>query len=184
MTNTTKRPSAGDAGPPGTFGNKLAPRPKPNCPEPQDRAISAAALLRYGGIKSLADSLGRPVSTLIALASANDPFAITPSRRDGAQWFARIWKRFDLGSGVHVRRVHYKLISQAKPLKIPNGTPYENTLEAWQALIRTSGDARYLDLVPAEDFVDRRNNEPLIYLSDRLTADCPQRWLAAFRTSK
>jgi hypothetical protein len=49
---------------------------------------------------------------------------------------------------------------------MPDGTPYENTLEAWQALIRASNDARYHDLVPAEDFVDRRNDEPLTYLSN------------------
>ncbi len=47
-----------------------------------------------------------------------------------------------------------------------DGTPYENTQNCWQALIRASNDARYLDLVPAEDFVDRRNDEPLINLSD------------------
>jgi hypothetical protein len=125
-----------------------------------------AALLRYDGIKALADTLGRPASTLIALAPANDPFAITPSRREGAQWFARLWKRLDLGGDVHVRRVHYQLVSQERPVKLPNGLPYENTLEAWHVLIRTSNDARFLDLVPAEDFVDRRNGDPLICLSD------------------
>jgi hypothetical protein len=125
-----------------------------------------SAPLRYSQLKSLAAELSRPASTLVALSPANDPFSITPGRRDGAQWFARIWKRLNLGSDVHLRRLHYAIVSQAKPLKMPNGTPYENTLEAWQALIRTSNDARYLDLVPAQDFVDRRNDEPLIYLSD------------------
>jgi hypothetical protein len=130
------------------------------------RAMSIAFLLRYDRIKKLAAELGRPASTLIALAPANDPFSITPGRRDEAQWFSRIWKQLDLGSGVHLRRVHYALVSQAKPIKMPNGLPYENTHGCWQALIRASNDARYLDLVPAEDFVDRRNAEPLIHLTN------------------
>jgi hypothetical protein len=42
VTNTTMRPSAGDAGPLGTFGNKLQPRPKPNRPGAQ-AALGIAA---------------------------------------------------------------------------------------------------------------------------------------------
>jgi hypothetical protein len=126
----------------------------------------SSRFLRYDEIKQLAAELGRPASTLIALAPANDPFAITPTRRDGAKWFARIWKRFNFRPGTHLRRVHYKLISQDKPLTLPDGTAYENTEEAWKALGRTSNDARYLDLIPAEDFIDRRNAKPLIHLPD------------------
>ena len=125
-----------------------------------------ATFLRYDRIKRLAAELRRPASTLIALAPANDPFSITPGRRGEAQWFSRIWKQLGLGSGVHLRRLHYALISQAKPPKMPNGVPYENTHDCWQTLIRASNDARYLDLVPAEDFVDRRNSEPLIHLTN------------------
>jgi hypothetical protein len=123
-------------------------------------------LLRYANIKRLASVLHRPASTLIALAPINDPFCITPNRRDGAEWFARIWNRLAIGSGAHLRRLHYAIISQSKPVKMSDGKPYENTQDCWQNLIRTSNDARYLDLVPAEDFVDRRNDEPLIYLSN------------------
>jgi hypothetical protein len=61
--------------------------------------------------------------------------------------------------------VHYVLISQKRPVQLPNGLPYENTIECWNSLIRSSNDARYLDLVPAEAFVDRRNSQPLLYLS-------------------
>jgi hypothetical protein len=126
----------------------------------------SSRFLRYDQIKKLAADLGRPASTLIALAPANDPFAITPSRAAGAKWFARIWKRLNLGSGVHLRRLHYAIVSQAKPIQMPDGLPYENTEGAWKTLGRASNDARYLDLVPAEDFVDRRNDEPLIHLSN------------------
>jgi hypothetical protein len=132
---------------------------------PQTDAVpQGAALLRYDNIKKLAKELNRPASTLIALSPSNDPFSITPARHDGAHWFARIWKRFRLGPGTHVRRVHYKLISQAAPIKMSNGMPFKNTAECWEDMIGWSNDARYLDIVPAEDFIDRRNAKPLIYL--------------------
>jgi hypothetical protein len=137
-----------------------------NVTDPLALKFDARQLLAYDSIKRLASELHRPASTLIALAPINDPFCITPNRRDGAQWFARLWKRLAVGSGVHLRRLHYAIISQAKPVKMSDGKPYENTQSCWQHLIRTSNDARYLDLVPAEDFVDRRNDEPLIYLSN------------------
>jgi hypothetical protein len=65
-----------------------------------ERGNAQVAPLRYSQLKNLAAELSRPVSTLIALAPANDPFSITPSRRDGAHWFARIWKRLAIGLGV------------------------------------------------------------------------------------
>lgn len=126
-------------------------------------------LLRYDRIKQLAAELDRPASTLVALAGNNDPFSITEGRCAGAEWFARLWMRLAIGSGVHLRRFHYAIISQAKPVKMSDGTAYENTLSCWKALIRTSNDARYLDLVPAEDFVDRRNDEPFIGLSEKVS---------------
>ena len=106
---------------------------------------NARQLLRYANVKSLAAELDRPASTLVALAPNNDPFSITEARRNGAQWFARIWKRLAIGSGAHLHRLHYAIISQSKPVKMSDGTPYENTQSCWQALIRTSNDARYLD---------------------------------------
>jgi hypothetical protein len=72
------------------------------------RAMSIAFLLRYDRIKKLAAELGRPASTLIALAPANDPFSITPGRRDEAQWFSRIWKQLDLGLGACTMRWFHK----------------------------------------------------------------------------
>ena len=132
--------------------------------DPLALKFDARQLLAYDSIKRLASELHRPASTLIALAPINDPFCITPNRRDGAQWFARLWKRLAVGSDVHLRRLHYAIISQAKPVKMSDGKPYENTQSCWQHLIRTSNDARYLDLVPAEDFVDRRNDDADLFV--------------------
>jgi hypothetical protein len=117
----------------------------------------------YAGLKALAKELQRPVSTLIALAPANDPFyAGAPAREAGARWFAELWNRFGFGQGVHLRRIHYLLVSQpAGAVRSLNGTPYENTTECWAALAVTSRDARYLDLVPLDAFVDRRNPDAI-----------------------
>ena len=126
----------------------------------------------YDGLRDLAAALGRPVSTLIALAPANDPFYITPARQTKAEWFSALWEEFLSGRGVHVRRLHYQLISQASPPTAPDGTPYENTEACWKLLNEASRDARLVGLVPADHFVDRRNAEPLIHLIQPLDATC------------
>ena len=65
----------------------------------------------------------------------------------------------DFGAGTHLRRIHYLIISQPLPIPMPDGKPYENTERCWQNLCDGGRDARYLRLVRAEDFVDRRSKE-------------------------
>jgi hypothetical protein len=120
----------------------------------------------YKGIHQLSQELHRPTKTLVALSTNNDPFFLAPGRQANAKWFAALWKRFKLGSGVHIRRVHYLLISQKTAIKMLNGMPYRNTLECSSMLSDATRDARYLGLVPADDFVDRRNEEPIINLRE------------------
>src|SRR5262245_17936755 len=97
----------------------------------------------YERLRELAAELGRPVSTLIALASQNDPFyAGMPSRRRDGGWFGELWERFELAKRTqHLRRIHYYLVSQPTgSVLMPNGdvltpsVPYTNTLEHWTAL--------------------------------------------------
>ena len=71
--------------------------------------------LDYESIKELAVQLGRPASTLIALAPDNDPFYLTPARQAAAAWFAELWERMGAGPGMHIRRFHYMLVSQPEP---------------------------------------------------------------------
>jgi hypothetical protein len=101
----------------------------------------------YEGLKALAKDLKRPASTLIALAPVNDPFYIGPARQRNAEWLTEIWNRFDLRNGIHVRRIHYRIVSQSPPVQMPDGTPYENTKGCTQVLGDASRDARYLGLV-------------------------------------
>jgi hypothetical protein len=129
----------------------------------------------YDRVKALGKQLKRPALTLIALAPANDPYyANTPGRREGAEWFAELWRRLGFGPGTHLRRVHYVLLSQASPIMLPvcstgmgrpsRPGPYENTVQCWEKLIHTSRDARYLGLIPYEHVIDRRNDAPIEFV--------------------
>jgi hypothetical protein len=120
--------------------------------------------LDYDGIRKLSKELRRPIKTLIALSANNDPFYLVPRRRKAARWFGKIWERLDLGDGNHVRRIHYVIISQRKPLLNVYRTVYTNTTSNWLQLVTACRDARLLNLVPVTAFVDRRNDEPIIYL--------------------
>jgi hypothetical protein len=97
-----------------------------------------------------------------------------PRRCKAAQWFGNVWVRLELGNGAHVRRVYYVIISQRKPLLNVYRTVYTNTHSNWRALVTACRDARLLDLVPVTAFVDRRNDEPLIYLPN----NPEQAWLS------
>jgi hypothetical protein len=120
----------------------------------------------HAGLKELARGLGRPLYPLEVLK--HDPFtAGAPARKAGAEWFARLWKRRpSLGvqprQKLHLHGFHYVMVSQQPLLKIPDGSNYENTTECEAVLIRCALDARYLELVSADDFNDRRSVEPTI----------------------
>ena len=117
----------------------------------------------YETIKALAKESGLKTTDLIALAPANDPFYVgRPSEVETAQWFADLWHQFGYGRGIHLRRVHYQIVSQDPPMKRPDGQVYENTEGCWDFLNNASKWARYMGLIPANHFVDRRNPEAII----------------------
>ena len=124
-------------------------------------------MLDYTSIKGLAQQIGRPAKDLVVLAPANDPFyAGVPARQREAEWFSEIWHRFGFSDGVHLRRIHYVLVSQREGGELvlkPDTQPYENTSNDWSLLARASLSARYLDLIPLDALVDRRNDEPIIF---------------------
>jgi hypothetical protein len=112
------------------------------------------ALKKTAGVKKITD--------LLVLAEQNDPFySGLPIQREKAEWFAALWGRFNYTAGVHLRRVHYQLVSQGDAEK-HDGTPYHNTEEAWKYLGEAGKAARYLGLVAPDAFVDRRNPDPTL----------------------
>lgn len=132
--------------------------------------------IRAHTLKNLAKKLRRPFSTLFALAYHNDPFlADVPFREANAKWAAAIWRKIGFTTGIHTRRIHYRLTVARekgdKPWKMPNGDDYLNTLECWDVLTLAVRDARYLGFISADDMVDRRNAEPMIYRHNSMESD-------------
>ncbi len=125
-------------------------------------------VLTYEQIKQLARETGQRVTDLIPLAPQNDPFYTgTPGDWALAEWFAGLWQAFRYTTKVHIRRVHYQIVSQNPPVLMPNGLPYENTETCWNILNLASKAARYLQLVDPEAFVDRRNPDAVVYTAHR-----------------
>jgi len=117
----------------------------------------------YATIKDLAAQLGKRVTDLLALASQNDPFyAGSPASVEQAQWFAGIWQLAGFKSNVHLRRIHYWIVSQRTPITRPNGQPYENTDKCWDYLSQASKMARYLGVVSIENIADNKNPKPIL----------------------
>lgn len=121
----------------------------------------------YDTLKQLAKERGCKVSDLLALSSHNDPFYTgTPGEVEGASWFSSLFHQFYSGqSDVHLRRIHYRIVSQDPPVLMPDGTPYENTERCWDFLTMVSKHARYLGYVNADAFADKRNQEPSLHAS-------------------
>lgn len=106
------------------------------------------------------------VDQVTVLAPNNDPFYKgSPAHWRDARWFADLWERFGYSRGVHLRRVHYQVLSNE--LASPDGTPYENTEGDWTRLCMAGAAARILGLVDPEAFEDRRNEPARRYVEPR-----------------
>jgi hypothetical protein len=120
----------------------------------------------YEDIMRLAKALGVSVPELLAMHRDNDPFySGTPAHVEMAEWFAELWEEFGYTSGIHLRRIHYRLVHRDPPPERPDGTPYLNTRACWGYLCDAGKYARNLRLVDPEAFQDRRNPEPRVYMS-------------------
>jgi hypothetical protein len=139
----------------------------------------------WHAIQDLATAHERPLATLLALKCKNDPFYLGEARWRDAEWFAALYREHGFGRGVHLRRIHYRLVSQERPIQLPLGGDYINTMECWGAHCAAAKDARYARLVDANDFIDQRNpeadvrlpdvvdNEPEIYAFEGLHIEIP-----------
>lgn len=121
--------------------------------------------MNYQTIKALAKASHVSVTDLIALSPQNDPFyAGTERDKTLGAWFRDLWQQFGYTTGVHIRRMHYAIVSQNPPVCLPGGKPYENTEACWNELTNASKAARYLEYVDPAAFVDRRNDDPVDHL--------------------
>ena len=127
----------------------------------------------YDQIKTLAQELGITIPDALALARQNDPFfAGSPAQRARAEWFSDLWKRAGYTNGVHLRRIHYRLLSE-EGLVRHDGLPYTNTVGSWDYLCSAGKAARYLRLVAVDAFVDHRNPPPVVMMSPPLDPSEP-----------
>jgi hypothetical protein len=117
-------------------------------------------------LKALALARGVPVSKVIAQSTDADPFYCgTDGHVAMGEWFAALWERFGYTSGVHLRRIHYQLVTREPPLPRADGAPYINTNACWKHLCAAGRHARNLGLLAPESFEDRRNPPPRIYMA-------------------
>ena len=122
-------------------------------------------ILDHAGLKALAKELGRPLFTLEV--TLRDPF--TAGVRRGGR---RPNGLPSCGSGsisspalIFGVFIICWLSQAAGAVLMPDGSPYLNLDRPCFDLINTASlDARHLGLVSAYDLVDRRNDEPVIYL--------------------
>ena len=143
--------------------------------------------MNYNEIKQMAKEHGLRTKDLLALAPQNDPFYVgQPAQIEKAQWFADIWKMLGFVGveNVHLRRVHYRLVSQDPLIGMSNDTPYVNTDKCWWYLLNAGKYARDLHLVDEDAFVDRRNPDPVLNVfyydeqgADWLVEGEPDEWL-------
>jgi hypothetical protein len=128
-----------------------------------------AAEWTYRRIKEQAAASRGRVPDLLAMSRTKDPFFCgSPSDVRDAEWFAAVWQRFGYSTGLHLRRIHYQLVVQPEVERIgPDGQPYLNTERHWDRLQEASTAARYLGMVDAAAFVDRRNPTAVIYDAER-----------------
>lgn len=130
----------------------------------------------YEDVKEYALTSGVPIPDVLALARQNDPFFCgAPAQVVRAEWFAELWYRFGFSTGVHLRRVHYRLVS-VEDAFMHDGRRYENTLQCWGYLCDAGKYARYLGLVPAEAFEDHRNPDPNVFVTPRNSDPTPGWW--------
>jgi len=110
----------------------------------------------------MAKEEGVSIKDFCALHPDNDPFYTgRPADKEWAQWFKDIWDQAGYTTGVHLRRVHYRLV-RGVPVKKPDGQIYQNTKTDWKYLAKAGKHARYLGLVDPEALIDRRNPDPVI----------------------
>lgn len=134
-----------------------------------------AAPRHYEDIKALAKTTGRRIPDLLALSRSNDPFFISPAQTQQAEWFAGLWGRFNLQDVVHIRHIHYMLVSQAEPVVMVDGRPYQNTELCWTYLGNASKAARCLGRVAADSLKDARNPDVTLSREYPARPDCGMR---------
>ena len=136
--------------------------------------IAPAATTPKARLKKIASDAGVPLQDVLVLASQNDPFNCGgPAQVEQAEWFATNWLLRMGDERAHIRKFHYRNISQPEPILMPDGTPYQNTESCWQKLQTWSKFARYLGLIDPLQIIDNRNPAPHLFAPEPMSPALP-----------
>jgi hypothetical protein len=102
---------------------------------------------------------------LTVLSTSIDPYRLdTPASHAEGEWLAAELERMNLTRRIHLRGIHYALVS-AGSLK-PNGEPYRNVQDDWHWLGQGPAKAaRWLGYIPFDRITDERNAPPVIRIA-------------------
>jgi len=119
---------------------------------------------------------------LLAMTSPHDPYwCLMPSREQQGRWFADIWNAHGK-PGMHLRRMHYAILSGKEPTTLLSGKPYQNTEDSFGWLQAGFTNARYLGLVDATHFEEHRSAEAILNATSR-TAPTPRMEISSLLSS-
>jgi hypothetical protein len=130
---------------------------------------SLTAANGQGALRQILDAAAReasvPISDFTVLDKKVDPYRqdTASGHRDGA-WLAEQMARLGIIKPIHLRGLHYALVSSTSLTK-PNGARYLNNADDWEWLqVEASKAARWLGYVPFDRIVDERNSPPVIVM--------------------
>jgi hypothetical protein len=138
---------------------------RPNMSDARDADVFIPS--DYDDLVALSHETNRRLDGVYAMEGISDPWmAGRPARQANARWFVDQYNRLGFKTGVHLRRIHYVLVSQAEPVVMIDGGKYENTEKCFSVLVRGARDARYLEMLPSLAFRDHRSPDALIVRKD------------------
>jgi hypothetical protein len=177
---------ASQINPPAT--GKRGRRKKESLDLDDPRLAEIGPIRGYEDAHRAAKILNCSVDDLRVLARGNDPFTTgTRAEVRDAEWFAELYRRFGIPAGVHLRFIHYTLVSQPEPYRMARPIEpgrgilewnYLNTSECSSYLEHASKCARHLGLVEADDFDDHRAPPPLLFADYSGDGDREPGWIA------
>ena len=101
-----------------------------------------------------------PLRPDLVLSKGRDPYSDwTPMQVARAQWISQMFQ--SVGRRIHLRGLHYFIVSQRPPSMWPDGSPYENTESSWEKLCNAAMWARYQGIGDWGDLIDRRHPDPI-----------------------
>jgi hypothetical protein len=125
--------------------------------------VNSAPSLR-GTIEAACSDTGSSLSDLTVMSGQTDPYRIdTPANRRDAEWLAQAWETCGARRPIHVRGLHYAIVSTPEVAAMPSGEPYLNLFDCWTWLQAVANKARWLRIIRFEDITDERNSAPKIY---------------------